>query len=101
MKRYVIYILLASLFVSEGLAQGFRAGAAVRVITPDPLLPVSGGVGAPSPATANKGDLYARAVVFEKGDTRVAIVSIDNLGWPAALSDQSRALIAGIPLRIY
>ncbi len=98
MRQLIICILLANLgFVFKGLAQNFKAGAAVRVITPNPLLPVSGGVGAPNPATVKKGDLYARAVVFEKDDTRVAIVNIDNLGWPAALGDQSRALIAGIP----
>ncbi|MEM9675968.1 MAG: hypothetical protein AAF992_25480 [Bacteroidota bacterium] len=98
MRQLIICILLTSLgFVFKGLAQEFKAGAAIRVITPDPLLPVSGGVGTPSPTTVKKGDLYARAVVFEKGDTRVAIVNIDNLGWPAALGDQSRALITGIP----
>ena len=75
----------------------FKAGAALRVITPDPLLPVSGGVGTPNPVNEKKGDLYARALVFENGETRVAIVSIDNLGWPAALGDKSRALIKSIP----
>lgn len=75
----------------------FKAAAALRVITPDPLLPVSGGVGVPNDVTEKKGDLYVRAVVFEKGEKRVAIVNIDNLGWPAALGNQSRALIKGIP----
>jgi len=98
MRQLIICIFLASLgFISNGLAQEFKVGAALRVITPDPLLPVSGGVGTPNPATVKKGDLYARAIVFEKNDTRVAIVNIDNLGWPAALGDQSRALITGIP----
>lgn len=98
MRPLIICILLASLeFVSDGLAQEFKAGAALRVITPDPLLPVSGGVGTPQLATVKKGELYARAVVFEKNNTRVAIVNIDNLGWPAALGNQSRALITGIP----
>ncbi len=98
MRQLIICIFLASLgFISNGLAQEFKVGAALRVITPDPLLPVSGGVGTPNPATVKKGDLHARAIVFEKNDTRVAIVNIDNLGWPAALGDQSRALITGIP----
>src|SRR5690606_25209778 len=34
---------------------------------------------------------------LEKGNTRVAIVGIDNLGWPSVLGDRSRALIKGIP----
>ncbi len=67
------------------------------MITPNPLLPVSGGIGPSKPVREKKGDLYARALVFEKEGTRVAIVSIDNLGWPAALGDKSRALIKGIP----
>lgn len=75
----------------------FKAGAASRVITPDPLIPVSGGVGTPSPVTEKNGDLFVRALVLEKGDVRIAIVNIDNLGWPAVLGDKSRALIKGIP----
>lgn len=77
-------------------AQVFKAGAAVRVITPDPLLPVSGGVGSPNPVTEKKGDLYVRALVLEKGEVRIAIVGIDNLGWPAVLGDKSRALVKNI-----
>ena len=74
----------------------FKAGAALRIITPNPLLPVSGGVGKPNPATIKKGDLYVRALVFEKGNTRIAIVSVDNLGWSSVLGNRSRALIKGI-----
>lgn len=75
----------------------FRAGAAVRLITPDPLLPVSGGVGVPKPTEKKEGDLYVRALVLESAGERVAIVNIDNLGWPSVLGDRSRALIKGIP----
>lgn len=83
--------------MADGIyAQPLRAGAAVRTITPDPLLPVSGGVGTPRPATAKKGELYVRAMVLEKGDTRIAIVGIDNLGWTSVLGDRSRKLVKGI-----
>lgn len=82
---------------SIAFGQSFRAGAAVRVITPDPLLPVSGGVGIPRPAHIQQGDLFVRALVLESNGTRVAFVSIDNLGWPAVLGDSARALIRGIP----
>lgn len=94
-------ILAAALFLlvlaEETNAQQLRAGAATRVITPDPLLPVSGGVGTPKKSVEKKGDLFARAFVLEKGSVRIAIVSVDNLGWTAALGDKSRALIKGVP----
>ncbi len=78
-------------------ADVFRAGAALRVITPDPLLPVSGGMGEPEPVKEKYGDLFARALVLEKGGVRTALVSVDNLGWPMVLGDKSRAKIKGIP----
>lgn len=98
MKKITLYSIVLILFFSFNTnSQTFRAGAAVRVITPDPLLPVSGGIGTPKPATIKQGDLYVRALVLEKGTTRVAIVNIDNLGWPSALGNKSRALIKNIP----
>lgn len=98
MKKYHVLVVTALLFIcGPAYSQVFKAAAAVRKITPDPLLPVSGGIGLPHPVKEKKGDLYVRALVLEKGSTRVAIVSVDNLGWPAALGDRSRALIKGIP----
>jgi hypothetical protein len=87
------FFLISSLC---SIAQQFRAAAAVRVITPDPLLPVSGGIGTPKKATEKHGELYVRVLVLEKGAVRVAIVNVDNLGWPAALGNRSRKLIKGI-----
>ncbi|HTE31096.1 MAG TPA: hypothetical protein VK666_12030 [Chryseolinea sp.] len=94
--RSINTVMVILLIVGTAHAQSFKAGAARRVITPDPLIPVSGGIGTPKPTTAKKGDLFARALVFEKGNVRVAIVSVDNLGWSSALGDRSRALIKGI-----
>jgi hypothetical protein len=91
------WLLLVCFLPGLLLAQEFKAGAAVRVLTPHPLLPVSGGIGTPKPSTIQKGDLYARVLVIEKGPVRIAIVGIDNLGWSAILGDRSRALIKGIP----
>ncbi|MBU6401025.1 MAG: hypothetical protein KGS61_11950, partial [Verrucomicrobia bacterium] len=76
---------------------GFRAGIAVRVVTPDPLLPVSGGVGPSHPTTRKEGDLTVRALVLEQGDTRVAIVGADFLGFPSVLGNRVRAEVHGIP----
>lgn len=84
-------------FIPAARTQTFKAGAAVRLITPNPLLPVSGGIGTPKPSTIKQGDLYARALVLEKGNTRIAIVNVDNLGWPSVLGNKSRSLIKGIP----
>lgn len=95
--RKTIICLLLLLTTLTSWAQQFRAGAALRNITPDPLLPVSGGIGTPKPTQEKKGDLFVRAFVLEKGTTRVAIVSVDNIGWPSVLGNKSRALIKGIP----
>jgi hypothetical protein len=77
--------------------QTFKAGAFKLDITPKPLLPVSGGMAVPQPATEKQGDLSVRALVVENNGVRVAFVGIDNLGWPSALGDRSRKLIKGIP----
>lgn len=96
--KYLSFLLVIILCFGPVQGQDFKAGAAVRIITPNPLLPVSGGIGQPNPVTQKKGELYVRAAVFEKAAIRVAIVSVDNLGWPAVLGDQSRALVKGIPV---
>ncbi len=75
----------------------FRAAIAVRTVTPDPLLPVSGGIGPSNPVTRKEGDLTVRALVLENGDTRVAIVSADFLGYPSVLGNKVRARVKGIP----
>ncbi len=72
-------------------------GSAKKIVTPDPLLPVSGGVGTPEPAEKKIGDLFARAMVMKKGDVSVAIVSLDFLGWSSALADKIRAKVPQIP----
>lgn len=93
-------ILLVFLFLLTQLTlvgQEIQVGAALRIITPNPLLPVSGGIGVPKPTKEKKGDLFARAMVFQQGNTRFAIVNVDNLGWTSILGNKSRALIKGIP----
>src|SRR5262245_32980010 len=95
--------LLACLFglVIDGNRQTaqaeLRAGAALRTITPDPLLPVSGGMGPTQPAREKRGELTARALVLSVGSQRIAIVSVDLLGFPSVLGDRARALIPSIP----
>ncbi len=98
MKAKILFILFIFLFnVYTIKAQEFKAGAATKVITPEKLLPISGGMGTPEMPLGKQGNLFVRALVFEKGDTKVAIVGVDNLGWPAVLGDRSRELIKNIP----
>jgi hypothetical protein len=89
----LLFCLLVSVFDA---AAAFRAGIAVRNVTPDPLLPVSGGVGPGRPTTRKEGELTVRALVFEQEGTRVAIVSADFLGFPATLGNRVRAAVKGI-----
>jgi hypothetical protein len=93
MIRFLAFLLVSTV---PALA-AFRAGIAVRVITPDPLLPISGGMGPTSPATEKKGELTVRALVFENDGVRVGIVSLDLLGFPSVLGDRVRAKVMGIP----
>lgn len=97
MKTKITLFILFLFIFAQGYSQTFKAGAAVRKITPEKLIPISGGMGTPEIPIGKKGDLFVRVLVLEKGDTRVAIVSIDNLGWPAYLGDRSRKLVKGIP----
>ncbi len=76
---------------------GFRAGIAVRNVTPDPLLPLVGGIGPGHRATRKEGELTVRCLVFEEGTTRVAIVSADFLGFPSVLGNKVRAGVKGVP----
>jgi hypothetical protein len=95
MKR-AFFLLSVWFSVAVGAAE-FRAGIAVRVVTPDPLLPVSGGVGPSHPVSRKEGDLTVRAFVLENGGTRVAIVGADFLGFPSVLGNKVRARVRGVP----
>jgi hypothetical protein len=88
----------AAVFPWETPARGeIRVGAAARIITPDPLLPVTGGMGPTKPAREKQGELSARAIVFQKRDVSVAVVSLDLLGFPSVLGDRVRTRVTRIP----
>jgi hypothetical protein len=91
MKNIVLCCLVgAAQLVGQA---GFGAGAAKRIITPDPLLPVSGGMGTPRAVTSKRGELTARALVVRNGSETVAIVSVDLIGFPSVLGDRVRAMV--------
>lgn len=98
MKRRLYYIgfILLFCFAWAG-GQELYVGAASGNVTPDPLLPVSGGVGTPRQADIQKGELSVRAMVFIQGEVKIAVAAIDNLGWTSLLCDQVRALVPDIP----
>ena len=92
----VLFVALITSVVVRPARAEMRVGAAMRIITPDPLLPISGGVGTPVPAKEKQGDLTARAVVFQNGDTTVAVVGLDLLGFPSVLGDRVRKQVPRI-----
>ncbi len=95
-KINVLFVLLVTLVYGAN-ATGLKVGAAWRDITPvsTPVM-VSGGAGAPSPANNIIGKLTTRVLVIANGDTKLAIVSIDNIGVPMVVGDRIRALVPGI-----
>lgn len=94
MRLLTLFLICVSVFDA---AADFRAGIAVRIVTPDPLLPVSGGVGPSRPVTRKEGELTVRALVLEQQGTRIAIVSADFLGFPSVLGNRVRAAVTNIP----
>ncbi len=96
MKIKIFAVLICLTLFALDVSGAFRAGIAVRNVTPDPLLPVSGGVGASKPTTRKDGELNVRALVIDQDGTRVAIVSADFLGFPAILGNKVRAAVKEI-----
>jgi len=107
-KQHNLILLSLIVIVAVCLLPGsicfaeFRAAIAVRNVTPDPLLPVSGGAGPSKPASRKIGELTVRALVFENNGTRVAICSTDFLGFPGVLCSKvhrqhRKASLKGVP----
>ena len=66
-RRFSTLCLCFCAFLQAARAHAeIQVGAASRVITPDPLLPISGGMGVPKPASEKRGELTARAIVIRK-----------------------------------
>lgn len=78
-------------------SEQLEVGVGRRNITPNPLLPVSGGMGPTAPATETRGELRASAIVLRSGQTTIAFVALDLLGFPSVLCDRVRVLVPRIP----
>lgn len=96
MPRILLLILCLSLLPAYAHAD-MKVGVAKAIITPDPLLPISGGVGPGRPSVSKQGELYARAMVFQKGETTVAVVQLDLLGFPSVLCARVHKQVPRIP----
>jgi hypothetical protein len=97
-RRSCGYVFMILLWMAPAArAAEFKAGIATRIVTPDPLLPVSGGVGDSNPASRKIGELTVRALVLESGGTRIAIVGADFLGFPGILCERVRAKVRSVP----
>jgi len=92
----LIFLVAVCLLPGSICFAEFRAAIAVRNVTPDPLLPVSGGVGPSRAASKKLGELTVRALVVENNGTRVAICSTDFLGFPGVLCSKVRRQVPGI-----
>ncbi len=90
------FLLIATLLAVPAHAE-LKVGVGKAIITPDPLLPISGGVGPGHPAKSKQGDLTARAMVFEQGETKVAVVQLDLLGFPSVLCARVHKQVPRIP----
>jgi hypothetical protein len=99
MPRYRLLTLLIVVcsLTSSALAE-FKVGVGKAIITPNPLLPVSGGVGPGRPATGKQGELTARAIVFQQGDTKVAVIQLDLLGFPSVLCARVHKQVPRVPV---
>jgi hypothetical protein len=77
-------VAMATVTAAAQSAQGagadggmFRAGVAVRDITPGPGLPMWGYSDRPGAATGTLDPLFARTVVFGADDEQVAVIALD------------------------
>ncbi len=89
-------LILTCLFTSLAHAE-LKVGVGKAVITPDPLIPVTGGIGPGNPTTGKQGDLHARAMVFQQGEIKVAVVQLDLLGFPSVLAARVHKQVPRIP----
>jgi hypothetical protein len=97
MKPRIACVVAVALCLCGIAAAEFQAAVAVRDVTPEKLLPVSGGMGPSEAPKEVAGRLNVRVLVVADDDTRVAICSTDFLGFPSVLGNRVRKQVPGIP----
>jgi len=88
----VIILSAVATFALSAETRTFRAGAARSNITPDLGGNIIGGFH-PFPAKHIHDDLWARCIVLDNGETRVAFVVCDLIGIGHFLCDEARRLV--------
>lgn len=84
---------------SDKPARVLLAGAAASNVTPPLGFPIVGGW-SPKPATHIHDELYAKCIVLDNGETRLAFIIVDNIGMAREVGDEARQMIkehTGIP----
>lgn len=97
LPRPLVTLLILTCSITSVAHAEFKVGVSKAIITPNPLLPVTGGIGPGRRSTAKQGELNARAMVFQQGETIVAIVQLDLLGFPSVLSARVHKQVRRIP----
>ena len=96
LKKWFIFAIGGVLLMSLNAVAELKAGTGLRVVTPEPLLPISGGFGSCPDATEKRGDLFARALAFEKDDTKLVFVGVDFIGWTSYLNEKVFEQVKGV-----
>lgn len=85
---------------ASSTAKVFRAGAAMSNITPPLGAGIVGNFGNPPPAEHIHDQLHARCLALDDGETRLVIVTVDNVGINREVFDEAKRLIkekTGLP----
>ncbi|MGD9517962.1 MAG: hypothetical protein AB7W28_00470 [Armatimonadota bacterium] len=93
----VVVLLMAGCGGSEEGPQPFKVGVASVKITPEKEGLYLGGWGENRRYTKIHDDIYARAIVFERGDTKVAWVALDLVGLMEPDVEDIRARVKDLP----
>ncbi|MBL9161666.1 MAG: hypothetical protein JNL18_02870 [Planctomycetaceae bacterium] len=97
LPRTLVTLLMLTCSITSVAHAEFKVGVSKAIITPNPLLPVTGGIGPGRPSTGKQGELHARAMVFQQGETIVAVVQLDLLGFPSVLGARVHQQVPRIP----
>lgn len=92
---WALFLLLVSPWLASAAEPGFKAGTAVRVITPTEPLWMAGYAKRMKPAEGKEHDLYVKALALEDAEGgRLVVVTSDLLGIPRALAESVSAEVA-------